>query len=162
MLELLRLLPLRFFAGSLGAGILYFLAQVTWLSWYAFHQCKEAPDFSDWDCTWQVYKQVPSALPLAAVFAAGLMVVLQAVARFMDSIPSSSDSWGVKTWVLVVVLSCSIAVVVLGLTVYSDEIPLPLTGFSAFVVYSLITQPWVDWVTRIAGAGRSGEDKGGG
>ena len=68
---------------------------------------------------------------------------------------------GSEDLILIILLSCSIAVVVLGLTVYSDEIPLPLTGFAAFVVYSIITQPWVAWVSHVAGAGRSGEDEGG-
>ena len=157
MLDLSRLLPLRFFAPSLGAGILYFLMQVGWLSWYAYSQCPTANESGIQGCIWYVYKQVPSALPLAAVFSAGLMVVLQVSDRFWESFPDGESKWGVKHRLRGILLLCSIAIVVLGLTFYADEIPMPLTLFFAVVLYILISQPWFDWVKQLVSRDRNNE-----
>ena len=162
MLELARLLPRRFLAGSIGAGILYFLIQVSWLSWYAFDQCRAADDSGLQGCIWYMYKQVPSALPLAAVFAAGLMVVADMLGRFADSFPSTNQSskWGGGDWLWIILLVSSTAVVALGFTVFADAIPLPVTLLFVVILYWQITQPWVAWSRRVVGAGRNGEGEG--
>ena len=145
---------MRFIASSLGAGILYFLLQVGWLSWYAYDQCRAADDPGVQDCIWYVYKQVPSALPLAAVFAAGIIVFAQILDRFVESAPPSAK-WGIRDWLRAILLMCSIALVVLGFTVFSDKIPTPLTWFFVGILYVQVTQPWVAWITCMVGAERN-------
>ena len=99
MQEVFRLFSRWVIARSLGAGILYFLMQVGWLSWYAYCQCPADDKSGVQDCIWYVYKQVPSALPLAAVFAAGVMVIAEMLERFVDAFPSTDQSskWGFGT-----------------------------------------------------------------
>ena len=158
MLNFSRLLPRQFLARSLGAGIVYFLIQVGFLSWYAYDQCSAATDPGALDCIWYVYKQVPSTLPLAAVFAAGLMALAEILDRFARSMPPTNESskWGARDWLKVILLTGSVTIVVLGFTVYSDEIPLPLTLFFAVILYLQVTQPWVSWITRVVGSNRNG------
>ena len=154
MLDLTRLLPLRFFAPSLGAGILYFLMQVGWLSWYAYGQCPATNDSGVQGCIWYMYKQVPSTLPLAAVFAVGLMFFAQMLDRFAEfmKLPDDVSKWGVKYWGRVIFFLCLIAFVVIAFTVLSDEIPVLIT--LATVAY-VCSQPWVNWINRVAGADRN-------
>ena len=157
MLDFSRLLPRQFLARSLGAGILYFLIQVGFLSWYAYDQCNAATDSGTLDCIWYVYKQVPSTLPLAAVFAAGLMALAEILDRFVGSMPPTDESskWGARDWLKVILLMGSVTIVVLGFTIYSDDIPLPLTLFFAVTLYLQVTQPWVSWITRMVGGNRN-------
>ena len=157
MLDFNRLLPRQFLARSLGAGILYFLIQVAFLSWYAYDQCSAADDSGTLDCIWYVYKQVPSPLPLAAVFAAGMMVLAEILHRFAESMPSTDESSKrrARDWFKAILLVGSVVIVVLGFTVFSDEIPLALTLLFEVILYLQVTQPWVSWITRMVGVDRN-------
>ena len=157
MLDFSRLLPRQFLARSLGAGILYFLIQVGFLSWYAYDQCSATIDSGTLDCIWYVYKQVPSTLPLAAVFAAGLLALAEILSLFAGSMPPTDErsKWGARDWLKVILLVGSVTIVVLGFTVYSDDIPLPLTLLFVVILYFQITQPWMSWITRMVGVDRN-------
>ena len=152
MQELFRLVPRGIVARSLGAGVLYFLMQTGWLTWYAFDQCCATSDSNVEDCVWYVYKQVPSALPMAVVFAAGLMVFAQILDRLAVEIRPAGEvsDWRLKEWGTILFYVVVLVLIGLALTIFSDRIPVFVT--LAVVAY-VCSQPWILWVRRVVGSG---------
>ena len=155
VLDALRLFPKWVIAPSVGAGIPYFLMQVGWLGWYAYGQCSATDDSGVQGCIWYVCKQVPPTLPLAGVFAVGLMVFAQVLGRFAEfmTLPHDVSTWGVQYRARTILFLCLIAFVVLSFTILSDDVPVLLT--LAVVAY-ICSQPWVVWINRMVGSDRNG------
>ena len=124
-------------------------------------QCPEADDSNLQGRVWYVYKQVPSTLLLAAVFAVGVIFAATMLERFADSFPPTdrSSKWRVRDWLWITLLASSTAGAVLGFTTFSDEIPLPFSLLFVVIIYCQVTQPWVAWVKRMVGAEQDNEEE---
>ena len=176
MLELLRLLPRRPLAVSLGGWTFFFVWQVLFLTYAVYKRYVPPPEPLPLGHLWFLYTELPRALPMAAVYAACMVFVAQVMGRFIS--PKNPDNLTVANWYELLKTDSVKAIQWMGLRVifllgmagfFVDRIvPLPswlglLSGVlvGGLVVHLMVTS-WLDWVVeQIAPRGRENANRDG-
>ena len=146
------MMPARLLGASIALGVILFLAQLSYLSFYVFQNCMAATDAIKDDCYFQIYKQVPSTLPMVTAVSAGLIIAAQIIVRFFHSIPSIED-WPKSVrenpalaFYYVLVYGLSAGTIIAHLIVESN-IRLNIgASFAGFVIILHSVMPWLTWV----------------
>ena len=147
MLEVLKMYPIRPVGYSIAYATIYFFAQVVWLVYIAAGRYESTAASTRHDLIWFVYKELPAALPMAAVFAVGLVVASQIAGRFLRSGPAVRElpAWIRNHPVRTVFNIAFPALLVVG-AIFSHG---PLMGVAIGVMVVLFCEPWADWIARI-------------
>ena len=152
MLELLRLYPIRAIGYSIAIATMFFFSQVLWLVYIVVDRYESTDSSTVGDLIWIVYKELPTALPMAAVFAIGLMVVVQIASRFLLSGPTVGElpSW-IRNHPIRTAFNIAIVVLLLIGAIFSHG---TLIGIAIGVLIVRFCEPWADWIADLV-EGRS-------
>lgn len=141
-------------------GIILFLAQVSYLSFYVFQGCMVEANAVKDDCYFQIYKQVPSTLPMVTAVAVGTIIAVQIVVMFFRSIPAI-EKWPklirqnpMSTLYYVMVYGLSTGVIVAHLIVESSIRLKVGASMAGFVIVMHAVMPWLIWVVDRVRLGR--------
>lgn len=158
MLEIvLKLLPPRSAGYSIALGIWFFLAQVVFLTLLAVERYDGTTSSTLPEYIWFVYKEVPSTLPMAAVFSIGSIVLMQVMARFAVSGPTIGE---LPNWIKENPIRAGFNVLLNVLLIVALVLHLwPLMWGVLGVMLSRMAGPWFDWVAdSFAGAMKRNQD----
>ena len=158
MLELLKLYPIRVIGYSIAFGTMFFFAQVVWLVYIVAGRYESTEASTRHDHIWFVYKELPAALPMAAVFAVGLVVAFQIAGRFMLSGPTVGQ---LPTWIrnhpVRTAFSIAVAALLLVGAIFSHW---SLVGVAIGVMIVRFCEPWADWIAGIVERPSGSTDEG--
>ena len=147
MLELLKLYPIRAIGYSIAFATMFFFVQVVWLVYIAAGRYESTDASTMHDLIWFVYKELPAALPMAAVFAVGLVVAAQIAGRFLLSGPTVRE---LPTWIRNHPIRTAFNIAILALllvgAIFSDG---TLMGVAIGVMIVRLCEPWADWIAAI-------------
>ena len=159
-LELLKLYPIRPIGYSIAFATMFFFAQVVWLVYIVAGRYESTDASTRHDLIWFVYKELPAALPMAAVFAVGLVVAAQIAGRFVVSGPTVGK---LPTWIRNHPVRTAFNIAVLALllvgAIFSDG---TLMGVAIGVMIVRFCEPWADWIAGIVERPSRGTDEGAG
>lgn len=162
MLELLRLFPRRPLAISLAGWTWFFVAQIFYLSIFAYIRYVPPSEPPPMDRLWFVYTELPSALPMAAIYAVCMVFVAQVIGRFMS--PDNPDNPTVadlyeqfkRNPAKALLWVCIRVIFLLGVVgfIIDSFVPLPpwiatlSAGAIGLFVFQIFIAPWSNWVTE--------------
>ena len=162
MYELLRVFPRRPLAISIAGWTYFFAIQIAFLSVAAWQRYSPPPEPTYLGQVWFVYTELPKVIPLAIVYAAGLVFVAQVVGWFVSKHnPDNLDmgQWHewlktnpirATTWMSIRVISM-LAVAGLAVGVFVPLPPWlirPLTFLLAFLLFPIMFNPWLNWLVQ--------------
>ena len=147
ILEVLRLYPTRTVGLSIAFGTMFFFAQVAYLVFNVADRYESSESSTGKDLIWFVYKELPAALPMAAVFAVGAVVVAQAAARFIRSGPTVGE---LPNWIRNHPAGAAFNIAIVALLAVGAILSnASLVGFALGAMITQFFAPWASWVADI-------------
>ena len=163
LMEVLKLYPIRAIGHSIAFATMFFFVQVVWLVYVVAGRYESTDASTVHDLIWFIYKELPAALPMAAVFAVGLVVAAQITGRFLLSGPTFGELpiWIRKHPVKIAFNIAIFALLLVGI-IFSKG---TLMGVAMGALIVRFCEPWADWIagiverpSRITDEGAKGEE----
>ena len=147
MLELLKLYPIRAIGYSIAFATMFFVVQVVLLIYIVAGRYESTDASTRYDLIWFVYKELPAALPMAAVFAVGLVVAAQIAGRFVVSGPTVGE---LPTWIRIHPVRTAFNIAVPALLLVGAIFSVgSLVWFAVGAMVVRFCEPWADWIASV-------------
>ena len=162
MFDILKLFPRRPLAVSIAGWAYFFFLQIAFLSIAAWNRYSPPPEPTYMDQIWFVYGEIPKTIPMATVYAVGMVFVAQVVGWFVSR--HNPDNLSMGQWFELLGSNRIKAIVWMSLRVIGMlavaglaadwVVPLPswatllLTLVLVMLFVPLMFNPWLSWFVQ--------------